>query len=49
MDASSVGSGVLCDRVLLFGDGVSMNATTRVVYRLSKALCAKGLLTRGLV
>ena len=49
MDASSVGSGVLCDRVLLFSDGVSMDATTGVVYRLSKALCAMGLLGRGLV
>ena len=36
---------------LVFGDalGVSMDATTRVVYRVSKALCTKGLLRRGLV
>ena len=54
IDASYVGSGALCNRVLLFiviGDtlGVSKDATTRVVYCESKALCAMGLLGRGLV
>ena len=36
---------------LVIGDtlGVSKDATTRVVHRVSKALCAMGLLGRGLV
>ena len=35
----------------MIGDtlGISKDATTRVVYRVSKALCAMGLLERGLV
>ena len=43
----------LCDKVTLFNDwrylGVLNNATTRVVYRVSKALCVMGLMEKCLV